>query len=188
MKSSLCFLTRNLRHQFETFTLVTHSFCYTATHAARFQVPDGYSAEEDQRRPQQQPPRFVAAPPAALVAAPELLSTTSMTPSTPSTPSPSSWSGKAGFAAGLPRWRPSFPRRASPPLWPNIIRGPGPQRELHRVHPWSDPASRGPYRFLKNKLIEMYNLGDFTRAELLRALSTAAGDMHPSELMAKLWH
>ena len=43
-----------------------------------------------------------------------------------------------------------------------------------------------PYKVLKNKLNEMYDLGDFHQAQLLMALPPAAGDMRPSELMDRM--
>ena len=43
-----------------------------------------------------------------------------------------------------------------------------------------------PYMVLKTHLINMYDLSDFQRAELLMALPPVAGDMRPSELMDKM--
>ena len=48
------------------------------------------------------------------------------------------------------------------------------------------PPRDDPYQTLKDKLMDMYELTDFQRAELLTALPPAAADVRPSELLDRM--
>ena len=48
------------------------------------------------------------------------------------------------------------------------------------------PPADDPYSVLKHRLIELYDLSDYKRAELLMALPQVIGDMRPSMLLNKM--
>ena len=104
----------------------------------------------------------------------------------PSTPSRSSFlsSGQAMSGVGLPRQRTSlWPRALLPRLLSTFMpSSPFPSRPLAKsllswlCRPWK----------IKYKLVEMYDLSNYHRAELLAALPPAAGEVHTLELMDRM--
>ena len=57
------------------------------------------------------------------------------------------------------------------------------KRCIQRIPDLLTPSAEDPYQVLKEKFIEMYDLSNFQRAELLMALLPTTGDLQTSELM-----
>ena len=60
------------------------------------------------------------------------------------------------------------------------------ESSIDRIPDLMTLPAEDPYMVLKCQLIQMYDLSDFQRAELLMALPLVVGDMHPSELIDKM--
>ena len=60
------------------------------------------------------------------------------------------------------------------------------ESSIERIPELLIPPADDPYSVLKDRLMELYDLSDYKRAELLMALPQVDGDMRPSLLLDKM--
>ena len=105
---------------------------------------------------------------------------TGSTPSLSSSPS----SGSPRSEAGSPRPRPSLPTSSissSLTKYYHVIKALS-ESSIERIPELLIPPADDPYSVLKDRLMELYDLSNYERAELLMALPQVDGDMRPSLL------